>query len=540
MANYGSLEGVLASIPGLGGYNAQNQFNQQQQMGQLQQLGVLSQLAQRQQVLQRDAGLRNALGQLGQDATHEQVLRAAMPYAGADDLLKVITGSQDKRLAIQATQEQAKARLGQLAQQFVLSHEAKLRGLTNQEDRAREIARHNGQMEALQREAQKITGARLLYDTGLTPSGATAPQQAAPEPAGMFPANGPVGINVGGIQTSSPDNASALAMARSLQGGSGVLSQPQPAPAGPSGGVLSDLSTQYTPAAPNNLDARDLGARSRGPVMGTAMDAAPMGEFDRGGMPSYQSPAASPAQVAVPQMPPEVARMPKKYQDAWVLQQTRTSNAGAAVLSPQALRGVAEQVLAGDNTAAQGFARSAANKVAITNAVWDLANERKMDGDMVANKVAEFQGLKAGQRSVGTRGAQIAMAASEAKEMMDIVKETSDNFKRTNFVPWNWALKAYDTNTGSPEVREFGAAINSFVNVYARAINPTGVPTISDKEHARELVRSIDSPAQVDAVLKILGRELEIAKRAPRTVREDMRQEMLGGGASGGWSIRPR
>jgi hypothetical protein len=143
--------------------------------------------------------------------------------------------------------------------------------------------------------------------------------------------------------------------------------------------------------------------------------------------------------------------------------------------------------------------------------------------------MAEFSGIVAGSRTVGQRAANISLAATEAHEMLDIVKETSDSFERTNFVPWNMALRAYESGTGTPEIAAFGASVNALVNVYARAINPTGVPTVSDKDHARAVLNTVQSPQQVDAVLGIIRRELEIAMKAPKQVQEATRQGIVGG-----------
>ena len=121
----------------------------------------------------------------------------------------------------------------------------------------------------------------------------------------------------------------------------------------------------------------------------------------------------------------------------------------------------------------------------------------------------------AGSRTVGQRAANISLAATEANEMINVVRDTSNKFPRSKFVPFNQALAAYESGTGDPEVAAFGASINALVNVYARAINPTGVPTVSDKEHARAVLNRVQSPEQTEAVLGIIRQELEIAKKAP-------------------------
>lgn len=206
-----------------------------------------------------------------------------------------------------------------------------------------------------------------------------------------------------------------------------------------------------------------------------------------------------------------------------------TSIAGSGSFSPETLKFTAQQYLAGDRQAAQGFARSATARIALQEAIREEAVAQGMSPKDVAAKMADYAGTVAGSRTVGQRAANISLAATEAQEMLGIVKETSDKFSRTKFVPWNIALKAYESGTGEPEIAEFGAAVNALVNTYARAINPTGVPTVSDKEHARAVLNTVQSPAQVNAVLGIINRELEIAKKAPATVREATRQGITGG-----------
>lgn len=240
------------------------------------------------------------------------------------------------------------------------------------------------------------------------------------------------------------------------------------------------------------------------------------------------SPVSAPPAAPSLQMPPEIAAAPKKVQDQWKLKQTGI--AGGGTLNPQTLQFVAQQYLAGDRQAIQGFARNATTRIALQNAIVDEAVTRGMSPSQVAAQIAEFAGTMAGSRTVGQRAANISLAATEAHEMLDIVKETSDKFGRVNFVPWNMALRAYESGTGSPEIAAFGASVNALVNVYARAINPTGVPTVSDKEHARAVLNTVQSPAQVDAVLGIIKRELEIAQKAPSQVTAGMRKRVTGKG----------
>lgn len=155
--------------------------------------------------------------------------------------------------------------------------------------------------------------------------------------------------------------------------------------------------------------------------------------------------------------------------------------------------------------------------------------ERGDPKDMRAN-VTEGVGQKAQARALGTRSAAIEQAASEAREMSHIVLDTSAKFERTNFPAVNKAIVAFEKNTGDTAVRQFGAAINSYVNAYARAVNPSGASTVSDKEHAREMLSTADSPEQVKAIIAVLDQEMTAAQNSPKNVKKSLRQEITGEG----------
>lgn len=220
------------------------------------------------------------------------------------------------------------------------------------------------------------------------------------------------------------------------------------------------------------------------------------------------------------------------------------SLAGGGQLEPETLQQVAEQYLAGDRQAIQGYARNAQAKAALQNEIAKQAKAKGWSGADIAAQMADFSGTVAGSRTTGQRAAQIALAATEAEKMIPVAEAASKKFDRTSFVPANQALKAFQTQTGAPEVVAFGAALNSLVNVYARAISPSGVPTVSDKDHAREMISTIHSPDQFAAVMDIIRQELKIAKSAPGEVREATRSRVSPGtttpaAAPSGWSIKP-
>lgn len=204
---------------------------------------------------------------------------------------------------------------------------------------------------------------------------------------------------------------------------------------------------------------------------------------------------------------------------------------------PETRRFMAEQYWAGDPSVMQNLGRGrqgAANITALRKEIVAVGKEQGKSPKDLAAATAEFQGLKAGERTLGTRTANVEMAVTEAENMAQIVLDASKKFERTNFPGVNKALKAFSDNTGSTESRQLGAAINSFINAYARAISPSGTPTVHDKEHAREMLSAADSDAQVQAVMGTLRQEMAAAKKSPGQVKSAMREGFTGREGAGG------
>ena len=125
------------------------------------------------------------------------------------------------------------------------------------------------------------------------------------------------------------------------------------------------------------------------------------------------------------------------------------------------------------------------------------------------------------------------MFADETLRVLDVAKRASKDVPRGEVIPFNRALLAFESNTGDPKVVAFGAAINTLVNTYAKAIAGGGQATVSDKDHAREILLSAYTQEQFDAVLDVLNQEMEAAREAPRQVKQQFRDlahgDKLGG-----------
>jgi hypothetical protein len=202
-------------------------------------------------------------------------------------------------------------------------------------------------------------------------------------------------------------------------------------------------------------------------------------------------------------------------------------------LDPDTLTTMAQQYLAGDKGVMQNLGRGAqgsANVVALRQAITREAKAQGLSGPAIAAKMAEFAGTMAGQRTAGNRIANVEMAATEAQNLIPLARQASADVTRSGFLPFGKAQMMFNNQTNDPAMRQFVAANNSLVNVYARAISPSGTPTVADKEHAREMLSTAMDHKSYLAVLDQMQREIEAARQAPQAVRSAFSAGVTGQG----------
>ncbi len=205
---------------------------------------------------------------------------------------------------------------------------------------------------------------------------------------------------------------------------------------------------------------------------------------------------------------------------------TVVHRASNALLDDETVDAMAGQYLAGDKSVMQNLGRGAQgaeNIVRLRAAIQRQAKDQNLSPAQLAVKMAEFQGLAASQRTLGNRVANVELAVTEAQNLMPQVLQTSEKVDRTKYPALNNIILAAERGTGDENTVRFGIAVNSLINVYARAISPTGVPTVSDKDHARELLSTAWSKGQVRAAIDQLNLEMEAARRSPGQVKEAIR-----------------
>lgn len=206
------------------------------------------------------------------------------------------------------------------------------------------------------------------------------------------------------------------------------------------------------------------------------------------------------------------------------------------LLPDETIEVMVDQYLAGDTSVMQNLGRGAQgaqNIVRLRNAIAQRTKAEGKTGRDLAAGNADYFGVKAGHRSAGTRIANVEMASYEAESLIPLARDASAAVSRSGLLPFGKGQVMFNEQTNSPEMRQFAAANNALVNVYSRAISPSGVPTVADKEHAREMIATAMDDKSYQAVLNQMQKEITAARRAPQQVRRAFNDAVTGKGDHG-------
>jgi hypothetical protein len=211
-----------------------------------------------------------------------------------------------------------------------------------------------------------------------------------------------------------------------------------------------------------------------------------------------------------------------------------------AKLQGEELRMMAEQALSGDKSVFQNLGRGkqgAENIVALRREITRQAKVMGLSGADLAAATADFEGLKAGLRTSANISARVENAISEAKELAPLAIAASAEVSRSGLLPFGKVQVMFNAQTNDPALKRFATANNGLVSAYAGAMARGQKPTVSDYDHAREILAAAQSHDAYVATVKQMFAEMEAASRAPQNVREHLRGEISGKG--GGHSVVP-
>jgi hypothetical protein len=257
----------------------------------------------------------------------------------------------------------------------------------------------------------------------------------------------------------------------------------------------------------------------------------------QGGLQPIQGGPADPNQIRAEHQarettPEEAARIETARERA-KLAVTRESSAldrtspGFQARAAEIAKGVPiSQVVKGWGTGSKEEARALQDE-AVTQIMQENPSiSPKRAGEILADRANEYKGQGAGERTLGTRGANLSIAAAELDKFVPIAQQASDKVPRASFVPLN-KLTRTARNQWSPEQAAFEAANRSVLNAFSQVAS-RGVPTVHNTEEAEKMLYTAQTPEQYKAVLAQLQREAKGALAAIPEAREAMKSSREG------------
>ena len=153
-----------------------------------------------------------------------------------------------------------------------------------------------------------------------------------------------------------------------------------------------------------------------------------------------------------------------------------------------------------------------------------------------AQRQQAFNANAAGERTISTRSANFTAAENAAASVIPRVRDASKAVNRAQYPSLNKIIEMAQVGTGDPAMVQFGIAAESLARVYARALSPTGSPTVTDYEHGRELLDKAWSQDQIGAALDQMEKEISSEKQSINRTRKEFNMSPLKGEDSGGAS----
>lgn len=217
----------------------------------------------------------------------------------------------------------------------------------------------------------------------------------------------------------------------------------------------------------------------------------------------------------------QVARADPKIQEV-----ARKQDANA--IDDDSAKLIAEESLRGDWHGTVGMGRNQASMRKIAEWRGRLAKENNMTGADLAANTAEFMGILAAERVLGTRGAGIDLGIAEAGKFAPMVLRASDMVDRTKFPTVNSLLLAAEKGTGGEAVIRLIDSLNAYKMAYTQILTRGGMPTDDSRRRADEIIDKAWSNGQIKTALDQLNQEMNGARSAVPEVRDNLYKALTG------------
>jgi hypothetical protein len=217
----------------------------------------------------------------------------------------------------------------------------------------------------------------------------------------------------------------------------------------------------------------------------------------------------------------QIARADPKIQET-----ARKQDANA--IDDDSAKLIAEESLRGDWHGTVGMGRNQASMRKIAEWRGKLAKEQGLSGADLAANTAEFMGILAAERVLGTRGAGIDLGIAEAGKFAPMVLRASDMVDRTKFPTVNSLLLAAEKGTGGEAVIRLIDSLNAYKMAYTQILTRGGMPTDDSRRRADEVIDKAWSNGQIKTALDQLNQEMNGARSAVPEVRDNLYKALTG------------
>ena len=220
----------------------------------------------------------------------------------------------------------------------------------------------------------------------------------------------------------------------------------------------------------------------------------------------------------------------RKDGDTWINEQSlpvgaKKPGSVVAELTPEAIENAFDMYM---STGRPPSFIGDAERVAYMNAVPDIMKKRDFTPDEIATKIAEFEGKKASERTLGTRETNIFIAANAAKKLIPQALETSDALYRSGWHDFTIIQQKIQRGTESPEMRRFDLANTALVTEYSQVMSRGGIATDASREHANSVLGTAFSQGDYRAAVDQLQKEIDAASSSPNDIKRKFEQEWSG------------
>lgn len=202
----------------------------------------------------------------------------------------------------------------------------------------------------------------------------------------------------------------------------------------------------------------------------------------------------------------------------------------SAKLGPDEIAFTAQQYLAGDKSVFTGLGRGnqgADNIAALRREITKQARAAGMSARDVAATLAEYNGLVASERTIGTTAGRVEFAGAELGQTLPLARAASAKVPRGSFVPFNRLMQSGESSISDPALKDFYVKTNAVLNAYDQ-LAARGGTDVAKREHNRQMLLTSDSPHAYNAALSAIEQELQAARTAGQQARRNVATEVSG------------